>query len=138
MRPNWTSRTPLPLPIKAVHVATIPKVWAIRTKGWVELRKGAEPTRKTTKAPIMVNRTLPAAMTWSHTLNNYVQETGKTVREKIMLQTTVYLGGTPFKYIPAKQFSRLAGAIQDGEVKLVPPFLAAVWLGLKPERKEAA
>ena len=86
----------------------------------------------------MVNRTLPAAMTWSHTLNNYVQETGKTVREKIMLQTTVDLGGTPFKYIPAKQFSRLAGAIQDGEVKLVPPFLAAVWLGLKPERKEAA
>lgn len=129
---------------KTVTTGAVPPVWAIRTKGWVELRKGPQPKPRTTTATVQVQRHIPGTLTWSQALANYVKEKPKTIIEKIQLRTTIHVGGTPFKYLPVKSFQRMAGVIADGEVRAVSPFLAAIWLGLKPEkqprqtRKEAA
>ena len=120
----------------SIPKGALPRVWAIRNRGWIELRKGPSPPRpNVTKAVVSVQRYRPGGLIWSHPLASYIRETSKTLTEKITLQNTTYTGSVPFKWVPTVKFIRLAGQIKHGEVKPVPPFLAAVYLGLKPERK---
>ena len=101
-----------------------PQVWAIRTKGWVELRKGAEPKLKVSKAVLetqvrVVNRT---QFSWVTTNTGYIEVPGQERwrKHKTTLTTSIYTGGRPFQWVPYRRFSRLVGRVKDGAYVAVP------------------
>lgn len=115
----------------------IPKVWAIRMKGWVELRTGPSiPKKQTSQAILSVLRRQAESSVWNPMLNTFVREKSRPARDKFVLVTTTFSGGTPFKWVPFAKYSRTGGQLADGEVRAVPPFLAAVYLGLKPSKRQ--
>lgn len=93
---------------KQVKPRKLPKVWAIRMKQWIELRQGVKPQKRTTRAVLQTKR-----------------------RERFVLATTIYVGGTPFRWLP---FHQLHPILLDGEVREVPPEVAKQFLA-KEEKK---
>lgn len=100
-----------------------PQVWAIRTKGWVELRKGAEPKLKVSKA-VLETRGLHRTLTrWEwQPGGTFLEHPAQEVfqKRKVTLTTKIYTGGRPFQWVPYRRFSRLVGRVKDGAYVAVP------------------
>ena len=101
-----------------------PQVWAIRTKGWVELRKGAEPRLKTSTAVVETQWRRPVLPTfhWESATSGYLEEPSRNVltKQKTTLTMKIYTGGRPFQWVPYRRFSRLVGRVKDGAYVTVP------------------
>lgn len=97
-----------------------PQVWAIRTKGWVELRKGTEPKLKVSKAVLEVQQRQYQPSRWDYVLGEYVVRSSVPVKRKVTLTTNIYTGGRPFQWVPYRRFSRLVGRVKDGAYVAVP------------------
>ena len=96
-----------------------PQVWAIRTKGWVELRKGAEPKLKVSKAVLETEQRQYHYARWDAN-DRFVEGGYRPVKRKVTLTTSIYTGGKPFQWVPYRRFSRLVGRLKDGGLLKVP------------------
>ena len=96
-----------------------PQVWAIRTKNWVELRKGAEPKLKVSKAVLETEQRQYHYARWDAN-DRFVEGGYRPVKRKVTLTTSIYAGGRPFQWVPYRRFSRLVGRVKDGAYVAVP------------------